>query len=43
MNAVVIEQNRDETELASEVNQGAAIRRIRLARANVAPQAMEEG
>ena len=33
MNAIVIEQNQDETRLAFEVNQSAAINRIRLARA----------
>ena len=43
MNAIVIEQNQDETKLAFEVNQSAAINRIRLARAKVASQAMDEG
>ena len=43
MNAIIIEQNQDETKLAFEVNQSAAINRIRLARAKVASQAMEEG
>jgi hypothetical protein len=43
MNAIVIEQNQDETRLAFEVNQSAAINRIRLARAKVASQAMDEG
>ncbi len=43
MNAIVIEQNRDETRLAFEVNQNAAISRIRLARAKVGSLAMEEG
>ncbi|MCC6390027.1 MAG: hypothetical protein IT167_05450 [Bryobacterales bacterium] len=42
MNAIIIEQNQDETRLAFEVNQNAAIRRIRLARAKVASQAMGE-
>jgi hypothetical protein len=43
MNAIVIEQNLDELKLASEVNQNAAINRIRLARGKVASQAMDEG
>jgi hypothetical protein len=43
MNAIVIEQNQDETKLAFEVNQNAAINRIRLARAKVASKAMDEG
>jgi hypothetical protein len=43
MNAIVIEQNQDETKLAFEVNQNAAINRIRLARAKVASQSMDEG
>jgi hypothetical protein len=43
MNAIVIEQNQDETRLAFEVNQNAAINRIRLARAKVASQALDEG
>src|SRR3954451_669254 len=43
MNALVIEQKQDETRLAFEVNQSAAINRIRLARAKVASQAMDEG
>lgn len=43
MNAIIIEQNQDETKLAFEVNSNAAINRIRLARAKVASQAMDEG
>lgn len=42
MNAIVIEQNQDETKLAFEVHQNAAIDRIRLARAKVASQVIEE-
>ncbi len=42
MNAIVIEQSQDETKLAFEVNQSAAISRIRLARAKVASQAIDE-
>src|SRR5689334_6871516 len=43
MNAIIIEQNQDETKLAFEVNQNAGIGRIRLARAKVASQAMDDG
>lgn len=43
MNAIIIEQNQDETKLAFELNQNAAIGRMRLARAKVASQAMDEG
>jgi len=43
MNAIIIEQNQDATKLAFEVNSNAAIGRIRLARAKVASQAMDEG
>jgi hypothetical protein len=43
MNAIIIEQNQGETSLASEVNQNAAITRIRVARARIASQAMDEG
>lgn len=43
MNAIIIEQNRDEIKLASEVNQSAAINRIRLARAKVASQVVDDG
>lgn len=42
MNAIVIEQTQDETKLAFEVHQNAAINRIRLARAKVASQAMDD-
>ena len=42
MNAIIIEQNQDETRLAFEVNQSSAINRIRLARAKVASQSMDE-
>jgi hypothetical protein len=42
MSAIVIEQNQDETKLAFEVHQNAAINRIRLARAKVASQAIDE-
>jgi hypothetical protein len=42
MNAIVIEQTQDETKLAFEVNQNSAITRIRLARAKVAAQTLDE-
>lgn len=42
MNAVVIEQNQNETKLALELNQNAAINHIRLARAKVASQPIDE-
>ena len=42
MNAIVIEQTQDETKLAFEVHQNAAINRIRLARAKVASQTIDE-
>ena len=41
MNAIVIEQTQDETKLAFEVHQNAAINRIRLARAKAASQAID--
>lgn len=43
MNAIVIEQNAAETKLAFEVISNAAIGRIRLARAKVVSQAIDEG
>ncbi len=43
MNQIVIEQSPDETRLAFEVNQNAAISRIRLARAKLASRAVEDG
>jgi len=42
MNAIVIEQTQDDAKLAFEVHQNAAIQRIRLARARVASQAIDE-
>ena len=42
MNAIFIEQSQDESKLAFEVNQSAAINRIRLARAKVASRAIDE-
>jgi hypothetical protein len=42
MSAIVIEQTQDETKLAYEVHQNAAINRIRLARAKVVSQAIDE-
>jgi hypothetical protein len=42
MNAIVIEQTRDEMNLAFEVHQNAAINRIRLARAKAASAAIDE-
>ena len=42
MNAIVIEQNQDQTKLAFEVHQNAAINRIRLARAKVASHVIDE-
>jgi hypothetical protein len=42
MNAIVIEQNPDETKLAYEVHQNADIHRVRLARAKVASVALDE-
>lgn len=43
MNAIVIEQDQDETRLAFEVHRNAAIHRIRLARAKIASHATDEG
>jgi len=42
MNAIAIEQAQDETKLAFDVHQNAAISRIRLARAKVVSQAIDE-
>ena len=42
MNAIVIEQTHDETRLGFEVHQNGAINRIRLARAKVASQPIDE-
>lgn len=43
MNVIVVEQSQDETRLAFEVNKNAAINRMRLARAKVTSQSMDEG